>query len=85
MPPMSVNPQKQAAKKVIEYWTFHRPGREKSGCQQYWNMPLRELLGQTELECVIRCKVPVQAGGTASVPSADATTSSATRRSWGPR
>lgn len=60
---MAMNPQKQAAKKFVEYWTFHRPGSEKSGCQQYWNMLLRELLGQTELESVIRYEVPVQLKG----------------------
>ena len=28
---MAINPQKQAAKKFVEYWTFNRPGSEKSG------------------------------------------------------
>ena len=55
-----MNVQKQNAKKFVEYWTFNRPGSERSGCQQYWNMLLRNLLGQTELESVIRYEVPVQ-------------------------
>ena len=46
---MAVNPQKQAAKKFVEYWTFNRPGSEKSGCQQYWNMLLGEPKHQSEL------------------------------------
>ena len=46
---MAVNPQKQAAKKFVQYWTFNRPGSEKSGCQQYWNMLLGELLGMGDL------------------------------------
>ena len=50
---MAVNPQKQAAKKFREYWTLNRPGSERSGCQQYWNMLLRELFGQTELESAL--------------------------------
>ena len=56
---MANNAQKQAAKKFTQYWMFNRPGSEKSGCQQYWNMLLRELLGQTELESFIRYEVPV--------------------------
>lgn len=46
---MAVNPQKQAAKKFREYWTLNRPGSERSGCQQYWNMLLGELLGMGDL------------------------------------
>ena len=37
---MSINQQKQAAKKFAEYWAFNRPGSEKGGCQQYRNMLL---------------------------------------------
>ena len=66
---MGVNPQKQAAKKFVEYWTFNRPGSEKSGCQQYWNMLLGELLGMDDLASSIRYEVPVQVGGTRSVAS----------------
>ena len=57
---MAVNPRKQAAKKFVEYWTFNRPGSEKSGCQQYWNMLLGELLGMGDLASGIRYEVPVQ-------------------------
>ena len=57
---MAINPQKQAARKFVEYWTFNRPGSEKSGCQQYWNMLLGELLGMDDLASGIRYEVPVQ-------------------------
>ena len=57
---MAVNPQKQTAKKFVEYWTFNRPGSEKSGCQQYWNMLLGELLGMSDLASGIRYEVPVK-------------------------
>lgn len=57
---MAVNPQKQATKKFVEYWTFNRPGSEKSGCQQYWNMLLGELLGMGDLASGIRYEVPVK-------------------------
>lgn len=55
-----MNPQKQATKKFVEYWTFNRPGSEKSGCQQYWNMLLGELLGMGDLASGIRYEVPVK-------------------------
>ena len=55
-----MNAQRQAAKQFVEYWTFNRPGSEKSGCQQYWNMLLGKVLGMTELERGIRYEVPVQ-------------------------
>ena len=57
---MAINLQKQAAKKFVEYWTFNRPGSEKSGCQQYWNMLLGELLGMGDLASWIRYEVPVK-------------------------
>ena len=60
---MANKPQKQAAKQFVEYWTFNRPGSEKSGCQQYWNMLLGKVLGMTELENGIRYEVPVQLKG----------------------
>ena len=52
--------QKQAAKKFAEYWMFNRPGSERSGCQQYWNMLLGEVLGLSDLASSIRYEVPVQ-------------------------
>ena len=55
-----MNAQRQVAKQFVEYWTFNRPGSEKSGCQQYWNMLLGKVLGMTELERGIRYEVPVQ-------------------------
>ena len=64
---MAMNPQKQASKQFVEYWTFNRPGSEKSGCQQYWNMLLGKVLGMTDLESCIRYEVPVQ------VPAAPST------------
>ena len=60
---MKGNPQRDAAKKFAEYWMFNRPGSERSGCQQFWNMLLRELLGQAELENLIRYEVPVALKG----------------------
>ena len=60
---MANKPQKQAAKQFVEYWTFNRPGSEKSGCQQYWNMLLGKVLGMTELENGICYEVPVQLKG----------------------
>ena len=57
---MAVNPQKQAAKKFREYWTLNRPGSERSGCQQYWNMLLGEVLGMTDLASGICYEVQVQ-------------------------
>ena len=60
---MAINPQKQAAKQFAEYWTFNRPGSEKSGCQQYWNMLLGNVLGMTDLAGGIRYEVPVQLKG----------------------
>ncbi len=56
---MGSKEQRQAAKKFREYWLFHRPGSEKSGCQQYWNMLLGEVLGMENLESAIRYEVPV--------------------------
>ena len=56
---MPANPQRQAAKKFVEYWVFSRPGSERSGCQQYWNMLLGEVLGLSDLANGIRYEVPV--------------------------
>ena len=56
---MGSKEQRQAAKRFREYWLFHRPGSEKSGCQQYWNMLLGEVLGMDGLESAIRYEVPV--------------------------
>ena len=39
---MKGNPLRDAAKKFAEYWMINRPGSERSGCQQFWNMLLRE-------------------------------------------
>ena len=61
---MAANPQRQAAKKFVEYWTFNRPGREKSGDQQFWNSLLGEVLGVTDLKSVIKYQEPVQLKGT---------------------
>ena len=56
---MASNSQKQSARKFVEYWLFNRPGSERSGCQQYWNMLLGEVLGMGDMANSIRYEVPV--------------------------
>ena len=47
----STIPQKQAARKFVEHWTFRR-GSEKGEDQQFWNSLLGEVLG---MEDVVSC------------------------------
>ena len=72
---MKGNPQRDAAKKFAEYWMFNRPGSERSGCQQFWNMLLGELLGMPDLASGIRYEVPVALKGSASSTGSRSTTS----------
>lgn len=57
---MSINPQKQAAKKFTEYWLLNNLGKEKSDDQKFWNALLGDVLGMPDLLTGIRYQEPVQ-------------------------
>ena len=57
---MSINPQKQAAKKFTEYWLLNNLGKEKSDDQKFWNALLGDVLGMPDLLTGIRYQELVQ-------------------------
>jgi len=55
--------QRQAARKLVEYWTFQR-GSEKGEDQQFWNSLLGEVLGMDDVKSHVQYQVPVPMKGT---------------------